>query len=58
MDLVLEGIGARRSATARLGLGLKERDREDMRWYLEDYLQYPAESASQIARRVEGRLAV
>jgi hypothetical protein len=30
---------------------------EDIRWYLEDYLQYPDEPAPRIAHRVEGRIA-
>jgi hypothetical protein len=30
---------------------------EGLRWYLEDYLQYPQEPAPAIARRIEGRLA-
>jgi hypothetical protein len=58
VDLVLEGVGPRRVATARLGSGLTAQDQEDARWYLEDFLQYPVEPAPQIARRVEDRLAV
>ena len=58
VDLVLEGLGPRRVATARLGPGLTAQDQEDVRWYLEEYLQYPVEPAPQIARRVEERLAV
>ena len=57
MEVVLEGVGARQSAIARFGFSLTAQDREDVRWYLEDYLQYPAEPAPQIADRVEGRLA-
>ena len=57
VDLVLEGAGARRAAAARVRFGLSERDREDVRWYLEDYLQYPVNPAPQIAQEVETRLA-
>jgi tetratricopeptide (TPR) repeat protein len=57
VDLVLEGAGARRTATARVDFGLSGRDQEDVRWYLEDYLQYPVDPAPQIARDVEARLA-
>jgi hypothetical protein len=57
VDLALEGAGARQTAVARFGLGLSAQDREDVRWYLEDYLQYPVDPAPQVARRVEGRLA-
>ncbi|MCY2952137.1 MAG: CHAT domain-containing protein, partial [Planctomycetota bacterium] len=32
-------------------------DQEDLRWYLEDYLQYPLDPAPTIAARVEARLA-
>jgi hypothetical protein len=38
-------------------VGLSGQDREDVRWYLEDYLQYPVAPAPQVAARVEGRLA-
>jgi tetratricopeptide (TPR) repeat protein len=57
VDLALEGAGARRTATARVGFGLSGPEREDVRWYLEDYLQYPVDPAPQIARGVEARLA-
>lgn len=36
---------------------LSAADRGDVRWYLEDYLQYPQEAAPQVAARVEERLA-
>ena len=32
-------------------------DARDLRWYLEDYLEYPLDPAPQIAGRVEGRMA-
>jgi hypothetical protein len=35
VDLAVEGVGARRSASARLEMGLSGQDREDLRWYLE-----------------------
>ena len=57
VELALEGAGARQTATARVGSGLSGRDREDVRWYLEDYLQYPVDPAPDIARDVETRLA-
>jgi tetratricopeptide (TPR) repeat protein len=55
--LTLEGAGAPRAAQAQFGLTLSAQDREDVRWYLEDYLQYPVAPAPQIAARVEDRLA-
>ncbi len=57
VDLRLEGPHRPRDAQARFVFGLTAQDREDIRWYLEDYLEYPAERAPQIARRVEERLA-
>jgi len=58
VGLVLEVPGwARRVAQARFGLTLSAQDREDVRWYLEDYLQYPVTPAPQVAVRVEARLA-
>ena len=36
---------------------LSAADREDVRWYLEDYLSFPQEAAPQVAARVERRLA-
>ena len=53
----LEGAGPRRSAVAEVGFGLSAQDREDVRWYLEDYLQYPVAPAPQVAARVQARLA-
>ena len=55
--LSLEDAGRRREAEARFGLTLSAQDREDVRWYLEDYLQYPVAPGPQVAARVEGRLA-
>ncbi len=52
----LERARLRRVAEARAGFGLSAQDREDVRWYLEDYLQYPA-PAPQVAGRVQARLA-
>jgi hypothetical protein len=57
VDLNLEGDGAPRAATATFAFGLSSQDEEDLRWYLEDFLQYPQEPAPKIARRIEGRLA-
>jgi tetratricopeptide (TPR) repeat protein len=35
---------------------LSTRDQEDLRWYLEDYMQYPQEPAPKIATRIERRM--
>jgi hypothetical protein len=55
VDLLLDGDGPQRSASARFGFELNARD---VRWYLEDYLQYPVDPAPEIASGVEARLAV
>ena len=56
VDVTLDGAGGPRSASARVEWALAAQDREEARWYLEDYLQYPVDPAPQIAHRVEGRL--
>ncbi len=36
---------------------LSPQDREDFRWYLEDYLEYPLDPAPKIADRIEKRMS-
>ncbi|MGH8931390.1 MAG: CHAT domain-containing protein, partial [Egibacteraceae bacterium] len=55
--ITLAGLGGERSGTARFGWELTAQDREDIRWYLEDYLLYPIDPAPVIAARVEARIA-
>jgi hypothetical protein len=56
--VALEGDGLpRQTATATFSYQLTAQDQEDLRWYLEDYLQYPQDPAPKIAARVEGRMA-
>jgi hypothetical protein len=57
VDLDLTGDGAPRAATSTFEFGLSPQDEEDLRGYLEDFLQYPQDPAPTIARRVEGRMA-
>src|SRR5262249_12723842 len=58
VDLGLVELGrVARGASARVDFGLDAQDREDVRWYLEDYLQYPVAPAPQVAVRVQARLA-
>ena len=58
VDIEWEETGApRRVARAELNVHLSKEDDEGLRWYLEDYLQYPTDPAPAIARRVENRLA-
>jgi hypothetical protein len=56
VQLDLTGDGVAQSAFAQFSFTLADQDREDLRWYLEDYLQYPIDPAPQIAARVEQRM--
>jgi hypothetical protein len=47
----------RHTATAEFGFLFTAQDREELRWYLEDYLQHAADPASKIAARIEGRIS-
>ncbi len=51
-----ENGGVRRSAESRFELQLTAQDQEDIRWYLEDFLQYPMDPAPAIAARIERRM--
>jgi tetratricopeptide (TPR) repeat protein len=48
--------GSRQTADVRFSYQFTKQDRTDMRWYLEDYLQYPLDPAPQIAHRIEERM--
>jgi hypothetical protein len=54
--LRLEGDGMPQEATAVFTFTMSEQDREDLRWYLEDFLQYPQDPAPAIAARIEKNL--
>ena len=57
VDLALEVDGLlRQTATARFQFPVSPQDREDIRWYLEDYLQSPFQPGRQVAARIEGRI--
>jgi tetratricopeptide (TPR) repeat protein len=43
--------------TLEFGFSLSDQDREDIRWYLEDYLEFAEDPAPQIAARIERRMA-
>src|SRR3954469_3493196 len=43
VDIDLLGDGAPRAATSTFDFRLSPQDEEDLRWYLEDFLQYPQE---------------
>jgi hypothetical protein len=56
-ELALEGDGpARQTATADFTFQLTAQDQEDLRWYLEDYLQTPHDPAPTIAARIEAQM--
>src|SRR4051812_44550439 len=57
VEISLEGDGPRRMAEATFSFHLSPQDEEGMRWYLEDFLQYPQAPAPMIAQRIEGRMA-
>jgi tetratricopeptide (TPR) repeat protein len=57
VEIDLTGDGAPRAATSTFDFRLSSQDEEDLRWYLEDFLQYPQEPAPTIARRVEGLMS-
>jgi hypothetical protein len=54
--LELEANGQRREDTRQFKFKLEAQDQEDLRWYLEDYLQYPLDPAPKIAARIEARM--
>jgi tetratricopeptide (TPR) repeat protein len=58
VEVTLEGDGLpRQAATAQFDFKLSAQDQEDLRWYLEDFLQYPLDPAPTIAARIEKRMA-
>jgi len=58
VELALEGEGfPRQTASTSVELEPSPQDEEGLRWYLEDYLQWPRDPAPEIAARIEQRLA-
>ena len=57
VEVALEGDGLpRQAASTSFTFKLTDQDREDLRWYLEEYPQYPSEPAPRIAAAVEQRM--
>jgi hypothetical protein len=56
VDLELDGSGDWHKGQP-FDLQFSAQDREDIRWYLEDFLQYPMAPAPVIAARIELRMA-
>ncbi len=57
VEIDLLGDVAPRAAVSTFDFRLSPQDEEDLRWYLEDFLQYPQEPAPAIARRIEGLMS-
>jgi hypothetical protein len=56
-DLEFEvDAGPRQTATATFAFTLEDQDQNDLRWYLEDFLQFPQDPAPTKAARVEKRM--
>ncbi|MCK4458606.1 MAG: CHAT domain-containing protein, partial [Methanosarcinales archaeon] len=54
VKVALEGGGLpRQTVTSRFDFKLTDQDQEDIRWYLEDFLQYPHDPEPMIAARIE-----
>ncbi len=56
VDIALVGTGVRQTAHSNFSFAMSAQDNEDIRWYLEDYLEYPLDPAPGIAKRIEQRL--
>jgi len=57
VEVALEGDGLpRQIATTRFEFKLTAQDQENLRWYLEDFLQYPLDPAPTITARIEKRM--
>ncbi len=56
IEIAFEEDGTRQTPEARFEFKMTDSDRADLRWYLEDYLQYPLDPAPKIAERIEGRI--
>jgi tetratricopeptide (TPR) repeat protein len=58
IEIALEGGGLpRQTATSHYNFKLTDQDQENIRWYLEDFLQYPHDPAPKIAARIEEHMA-
>ncbi|MEP0884629.1 CHAT domain-containing protein [Trichocoleus sp. ST-U3] len=56
IEIVLEGNGSRQTSTAYFAFKLTPQDLENIRWYLEDFLEYPQVPAPKIAVNIEQRM--
>lgn len=56
VEAALEGGPVRQTATVEFEFHFTEQDREDLRWYLEEYLQHDSDPAPIFAARIEQRI--
>jgi tetratricopeptide (TPR) repeat protein len=56
VNLDLFGLNEPQVASANFDFNISAQDREDVRWYLEEFLQYTADPAPAIAARIEQKL--
>lgn len=56
VEIALEGPKLRRRAQVRFPFTLSAQDHENLRWYLEEYMQKPSEPAPTIAAQVVQRM--
>lgn len=57
VEAALEDGPRRQIASSRFEFPMTPQDREDLRWYLEDYLEHASDPAPRIAERIETRIA-
>ena len=58
VNIAFEAPGvARQTVTCPVTFSLNDQQQEEIRWYLEDYLQFPQDPAPTIAQRVEDQMA-
>lgn len=56
VEVTLEGNGDRLTANSHFKLNVNLQDQEKIRWYLEDFLEYPQDPAPKIAANIEQRM--
>ncbi len=56
VEVTLEANGDRLTANADFELKVNTQDQEKIRWYLEDFLEYPQDPAPKIAANIEQRM--
>jgi tetratricopeptide (TPR) repeat protein len=57
LQVELDEDGLIQAADVNMTFELSQNDARELRWYLEDYLEYPLDPAPRIADRIEGRMA-